>query len=177
MYNALLLLIFYSSILMADTFSVEPSQLYSQLKQTHTLSLTGGLLPIYGQSLAGEVSATDNPRVFSYQAPARYMQDRITFYDRAEQQVIVLCDILRPLTASPQKSDLKTGEARFFTLQGGSGEWQVVDNAGLNVTPSQPRIHVNAGQTAGDYVIKIKDLKTQETIPLQITVYAPLGIE
>ena len=166
---------------MADTnipLQIKPSHLYSQLQQHHQLQLTGGLLPIHAQTNAGQITPTDDAHVFNYQAPQRYMQDEITFYDRADQEAVLIVDILRPLSGSPQIREIKPQQQTHFTIQGGSGDWSVVQTSDLiTVKSTKNKLTVTANDKTGTQEIVIQDTKTQEKINLTIEIYAPLALK
>ena len=161
-----------------DKLQTNPTHLYSQMKQQHRIKVMGGLLPIQWQTKAGTITATSDSRIFNYQAPPRYMTDTVTFYDPTDQETIVFIDVLRPLSVTPKQRTMKPKQQSHFTIQGGSGDWSVINDANLNnVSKQKNQLIVTADEQAGQCIVWIQDQKTQEKISLLIKIYAPLDIK
>ncbi|RKZ82987.1 MAG: hypothetical protein DRR19_19785 [Candidatus Parabeggiatoa sp. nov. 1] len=167
-----------------EPLEVAPKQIWSKPNQEHQFWITGGLRPIFWQSKAGEVSVDEKePNLFIYMAPRRYMQDSITFFDRAGQEVQVLIDVLRPLSVSPSIRNIPINGETHFQIQGGSGHWQVKpeveehDNI-LTITKSDNMtLTIQAGSSGGLQTIRIHDEATEDEVEVQVQIYAPLEVQ
>jgi hypothetical protein len=164
-----------------EPLEVAPQSIWSKPSQVHQFRVTGGVPPIYWQSRSGEVSVDEeNPNIFIYKAPRRYMQDNIHFFDRAGQEIQVTIDILRPFRVSPSRRHIPINGTTKFRLYGGSGQWQLKSEQPTDeqiLTATQTDNHtltIQASATAGTQTIRLYDQITDEEVEVQVQVYAPL---
>ncbi len=159
------------------SFQAKPESFWSRPLQEHLLSVTGGLPPIHWQTVAGEIRAGDEKNSFIYRAPKRYMRDTLRFYDRAGQMVQVTAEILRPLAVSPAQHTVPAGGNARFNLHGGSGEWELIEDAGLKIIRQDKHVlEIPAGNTAGEKTLSIRDRVTGEVVQPRLYVYTSLDI-
>jgi hypothetical protein len=175
----LLFLIMTPAMATTEPFLANPTRMWSKPNQVHEITVTGGISPLNWQALAGEINpVVDKPGVFSYQAPRRYMQDTILFRDRTGQEIQVVVDILPPLQVSPNLRHLAVNDKGYFSLQGGSGQWQVIASDILTVKRLNNQLEVTVENgTVGFYDLLVKDDVTHEEVKVQVQVYAPLEIK
>jgi len=161
----------------SEPLVVTPTHLWSKPSQIHKFTVDGGIPPIAWQTKSGEVSASeDEANVFIYQAPRRYMQDTILFFDRAGQEISVTIDVLRPLQITPNVRNIPTNNNGYFRVQGGSGKWQVEDNEVLTITKSGMKLLITTGNSAGSYSVRVHDKVTKEQVEAQVRIYKPLEV-
>jgi hypothetical protein len=179
---SLILLLGLNTAQAIEPLEVAPQNIWSKPSQVHQFRVTGGLPPIYWQSRSGEVSVDEeNPNIFIYKAPRRYMRDYIRFFDRAGQEIQVNIDVLRPLRISPTRRNIPTNGKTHFRIYGGSGHWQLKPDQHARILTAtktdKKTLTIQAGASAGTQPIRVYDEITDDEVQVQVQIYAPLKIQ
>ena len=155
---------------------ISPDILIVKLQSTHSVQIKGGLPPYRWFSTMGTVEKIDSNH-FNYIAPRRYGNDKVTFEDRAGQQVILKIIIPRPLSISPVKMNIPVNGTGKFNVAGGSGKWEVIDNDAFSVTKITKNSFVlQTGSVPCNLNLKIKDIVTDDIQEITVNIYGSLSL-
>ncbi len=172
-------LLFLSTHIYAREIQIECERLWAKPHEEIQLQIEGGLLPLTWQTTTGQIKRKEKTgREFIYTAPQRYMQDKIKFTDNAGQEAIVYIDILRPLMLSPSQRIIPIKSSTEFKVYGGSGEWRINEVEGINAEKlDEQKFKVTVEKQAGEFILQLKDTKTQDILDVSIMVYEKLKIK
>lgn len=147
------------NVKVVNPLMVTPTLANLSTNQTQVFSVSEGLPP-YSYSLSGVGTFSSASR--TYTAPASGGSASLTIRDAMGNQIVTSINVYNPMTITPSSTTVKSGNRLSYTINGGSGSFEVKihDDAGIGSNIVQNQYYAGYTESSKVETLSVKDLVT-----------------